>query len=318
MRAIAPASSPGVEREGAADEPFLRAVRARRRGGSRSRSPAACACAARPRGRWCAPTRRGSTSRRRSSRRSSPAPRPSFPARPPTTPRPAPPWRATKRARCGAGTPAPATTTSFAPAEARPTRMPVSAWCVKHDGAVETPVAHEQVAAQPDEEDRLAVGPRREERLQVLEVRGLEEELRACRPRASSRASPSARRGAVRRAGPAARRIASLMSMPSPPRFAPRACRAREFRRQARHRAGPHGDHDVAVADRREHRVLHLRHLLDEDRLHLARDAHGAHQRAAVRGDDRRLAAPGRRRRARARRRSRARARSPRRGRACA
>ena len=64
-----------------------------------------------------------------------------------------------------------------------------------------------------------------------------------------------------------------------------------QLRRHVADRARAHGDDDVAVASAtRRIAVRHVGDVLDEDRLDLAGDAHRARERAAVGGDDRRLA----------------------------
>ena len=211
------------------DEPLLAAARAGARAGSRSRSRRAVRVRSdAARGRSCAPTPRGSRSRRRSSRRSSRAPRRPFPGTPAIHSAPAPPWRATKRARCGAGTPAPATKPSFGPSGAG--GPDAGERVVREDhGAVEAAVAHEQVAAQARR--RAPARPPAARRGTPAGPRGPRAGRRRApgRPRASSRASPSARRGGARRAGPAARRVgvAHVHALtPSPPAPAPARARA--------------------------------------------------------------------------------------------
>jgi hypothetical protein len=60
--------------------------------------------------------------------------------------------------------------------------------------------------------------------------------------------------------------------------------------RHAADGAGAHAHHDVAVAGDVEHGLRHRGDVVDELRFHLAGHAHGARQRAAVGGDDGRLA----------------------------
>ena len=319
MRAIAVAPSPGANAKVPRDEPLL-ARRALhdvpvadlvvRRGAHAQQSRRDRPSSRRPR---CP------TSRRRSSRRSWRAPRRPCPGCRPATRRPR--SRGARRSGRDAGRERrrPRRTAWREPSTPA-ARIPPSAWCVKTTVPSKPPSRTRRLLPSPTKRIGSSAGRVARKRLQVRDVRGLVERPCArpparqltCRSIGSSHAQHAAER---RRRSPrehrCPRRLADRVHV------APPAARA-SSRREARDRAGAHGDHDVAVAHRGEHRVRHLRHLLDEYRLHLACDAHGAHERASVGRHDREPRPRGTRRRAPAHPRSRARARNPRRGRACA